>query len=570
MKVPKSIELTEEQLDALLVRVKNSALQPGDYEIIKAALDTVLFLEQAYEEKTFSIKRLLRMLFGARTEKTKNVVGTDDGDKKASGNNGCDGTKEQPAENTADCFNKDDACDSKAGSCNEDAPKKRRKGHGRNGADAYSGADKNVVAYLGLKSGDPCPLCPKGRVYKMKMPGVVVRIVGKPPLDAKVYELEKLRCNLCGEVFTASLPEQAGSEKYDETAKAMIGVLKYGFGFPFYRLEKLQDCFQWDKVEEGADLIYPAFEQLKRQAAQGSVIHNDDTIMKVLELMNNDDSQEDEDQAESLRKGMFTTGILSVTEGKKIALFFTGHKHAGENFADLLNKRQTDRSPPIQMCDALSRNSSEYAEVILAHCNVHARRKFVDVAENFPQECRYVLEVFEEIYKNDDISKKANMSPDQRLEFHKERSGPIMEEFLSWLNEQFDDKKVEPNSGLGKAISYVLNHWNELTRFLQVPGAPLDNNIVEQALKRVILHRKNSLFYKTLHGAYVGDMYMSLIHTCILAGKNPFDYITELQKHSSEVFKNPSQWMPWNYESTIAAMTSDPCLNTEGAIAIEV
>jgi hypothetical protein len=560
MKVPKSIELTQEQLDALLLRVKDSALQPGDYEIIKAALDTLRFLEQAYEEKTVSIKRLLRMLFGARTEKTKTVVVADDGDKKASGNNLCDGTN--------------DAYDSQRGPCKEDPVKKRRKGHGRNGADAYRGADKIVVAHLQLKSGDPCPLCLKGRVYRMKMPGVVVRIVGRPPLDAKVYELEKLRCNLCGEVFTAPLPEQAESEKYDETARAMIGILKYGFGFPFHRLEKLQDCLgvplpastQWDKAEEGADLIYPVFEQLKKHAAQGSVIHNDDTIMKVLELMKNNDSQKDEDQTGSLRKGMFTTGILSVKDGKKIALFFTGHKHAGENFADLLKKRQSNRSPPIQMCDGLSRNFSEYDEVILAHCNVHARRKFVDVAENFPQECRYVLEVFEEIYKNDDISKKANMSPDQRLKFHQDHSGPIMEEFLRWLKEQFDDKKVEPNSGLGKAISYMLNHWKELTRFLHVPGAPLDNNILEQALKRVILNRKNSLFYKTLHGAYIGDMYMSLIHTCILAGKNPFDYITELQKHSSKVFKNPSQWMPWNYESTIAAMASDPCLNIEGAI----
>jgi hypothetical protein len=303
-------------------------------------------------------------------------------------------------------------------------------------------------------------------------------------------------------------------------------------------------------------LIYPAFEEMKRQGAQGDIIHNDDTTAKILELMKNDEDQENEGQA--CRKGMFTTGILSVKAGRKIALFFTGQEHAGENFADLLEKRDAGRAPPIQMCDAQSRNFSETDQVILTHCNVHARRNFVDVAGNFPQECRYVLHVFEKIYKNDDLTKKQTMSPEQRLEFHQNHSGPIMEEFHSWLNKQFDDKKVEPNSGLGQAITYMLNHWEKLTRFLHVPGAPLDNNILEQALKRVILHRKNALFYKTLHGAYIGDMYMSLIHTCILDGGNPFDYLTELQLHSSYVFKNPRQWMPWNYKSTISALTFEP------------
>jgi len=393
----------------------------------------------------------------------------------------------------------------------------------------------------------------------LKVPGVVVGIFGRASLPAKVWEYEKLRCNLCGEIFEPDLPSEviaAREKKYDETAKSMIALLKYGFGFPFYRQEKLQACLgvplasatQWEKVEQGADLIYPAFEEMKRRAAQGDIIHNDDTTVKILELMKDEDG--------SPRKGMFTTGILSIKSGRRIALFFTGQQHAGENFADLLKKRDSNRAPPIQMCDALSRNYSNADEVVLTHCNVHERRNFVDVAENFPQECRYVLQVFEAIYKNDDITKSKDMSPDERLRFHQAHSGPVMEKFYDWLNEQFDAKKVEPNSGLGQAISYMLNHWDKLTRFLHVPGAPLDNNILEQALKRVILHRKNSLFYKTLHGAYIGDMYMSLIHTCILNGGNPFDYLTELQKHSSQVFKNPSQWMPWNYQSTISDITN--------------
>jgi hypothetical protein len=106
---------------------------------------------------------------------------------------------------------------------------------------------------------------------------------------------------------------------------------------------------------------------------------------------------------------------------------------------------------------------------------------------------------------------------------------------------------VEPNSALGGAISYLLRHWEKLTLFLRVPGAPLDNNICEQALKKAIRHRRNSLFYKTRHGAHVGDVFMSLIHTCELCETNPFDYLTELDRHAGEAGMNPKNWMPWNY-----------------------
>ena len=101
------------------------------------------------------------------------------------------------------------------------------------------------------------------------------------------------------------------------------------------------------------------------------------------------------------------------------------------------------------------------------------------------------------------------------------------------MEAQFAHHLVEPNSGLGKAITYFLRHWKGLTAFLREAGAPLDNNICERALKRAVLHRKNALFYRTLHGSEVGDLFMSLIHTCELAGANPFDYLTQLQRHAA-------------------------------------
>ena len=110
-----------------------------------------------------------------------------------------------------------------------------------------------------------------------------------------------------------------------------------------------------------------------------------------------------------------------------------------------------------------------------------------------------------------------------------------MKELHEWMEAQLAEHKTEPNSGLGKAISYLLNHWRKLTLFLRQPGAPIDNNIVERALKKAILNRKNALFYRTLNGAGVGDLFMSLIHTCELNGANPFDYLTELQRHAAEL-----------------------------------
>ena len=251
------------------------------------------------------------------------------------------------------------------------------------------------------------------------------------------------------------------------------------------------------------------------------------------------------------RKGMYTSGIMSTVGDRKMAVFMTGGHHAGENLADILAKRSTTLPPPVQMCDALSRNLPENFKTILANCLAHGRRRFVDVQFNFPEECTYVLETLEEVYINDAVTKQQNMTPDQRLKYHQEKSAPLMDDLQDWLKQQFDDKKVEPNSGLGQAISYMLNHWKELTLFLRVPKAPLDNNLCERALKKAILHRKNSLFYKTEHGAYIGDLFMSLIHTCNLCKVNPFEYLKMLQKYSSELFQNPDKWMPWNYEQSI-------------------
>jgi transposase len=425
-------------------------------------------------------------------------------------------------------------------------------GHGRNSVTAYTGAAKVCLPHATLQSGDACPECKKGKVYRQNEPATLVRIVGQAPLQATVFEMERLRCNACGQVFTADEPEKAGDEKYDATAIAMMALLKYGTGVPFKRLERLERqlgmplpaATQWDQMELGAKALGPAWDELIRQAAQGSVIHNDDTSMRILRLR-----REPGDK----RTGIFTSGIVSIVGARRIALFFTGSRHAGENMAEVLKRRARELPPPIQMSDALSRNTPklEGIKILLANCLAHGRRQFVELVESFPQECRCVLETLGGVYHYDAMAREQKLGPDDRLRFHQEHSGPLMKGLHKWMEEQFAEHRTEPNSGLGKAISYLLNHWRKLTLFLQQPGAPVDNNIVERALKKAILNRRNALFYKTVNGARVGDLFMSLIHTCELNGANPFEYLTELQRHSADLSARPEEWMPWNYRETV-------------------
>ena len=256
--------------------------------------------------------------------------------------------------------------------------------------------------------------------------------------------------------------------------------------------------------------------------------------------------------------------MVSVLNEGKAALFFTGRKHAGENLEDLLKKRNGGLQVPIQMCDALSRNAPKEFQALMANCLAHGRRQFVDIAENFPEECIHVLEELKKVYQNEARVREQQMTAEERLHFHQTESGPVMESLFEWFTRQFEEKKVEPNSGLGKAIQYMLNHWKKLTLFLREANAPLDNNICERALKKAIQHRKNSLFYKTMRGAAVGDLYMSLIHTCYFSGADPFDYLTQLQRNHERVAAAPADWMPWNYRQQLvsAEPASGPACGT--------
>jgi hypothetical protein len=521
---PEVTTLTGTQLEQLLAELR-PLLPAATCQLIEGLLHTLQGIMAAFEQKTLSIVRLKRMIFGHSTETTAKIFppkpGTDPGSEPA-----------------------------------PDGPKEKRKGHGRNGSKDYPGAKRVKIPHPTLKVGQLCSQCLRAKLYLLKVPARIIRIVAQPLFQATLYELERLRCALCGAVFTAPAPAEAGIGKYDPSVGTMLAVMRYGAGQPMYRMDKWQTHFgvplpastQWALIEAASATPALVVDALIGVAAQGRLIHHDDTTMRVQSLRQQLTQQPQEGKK---RTGIFTTGIVSQVGAHRVALFFTGNKHAGENLDQLLRRRAAGLEKPLQMCDGLSRNKSKEFETILCNCILHGRRGFVDVVESFPEECRFVVESLREVYRFDALAKEQKLSDAARLAFHQEQSRPVMDALHRWMEEQFDQRKVEPNSGLGQAITYMLKRWESLTRFLEVPGAPLDNNICEQALKMAILHRKNSMSYKTLNGARIGDVFMSLIHTCQLNRVNPFAYLMALQQHGQQVLKDAGRWLPWNYPEAI-------------------
>jgi len=389
-----------------------------------------------------------------------------------------------------------------------------------------------------------------------------MRLDGHALLSAVRYELEKLRCSACGQIFTASLPVEAGEEKYSARARAVWALARYYLGVPWYRLESDQalvgvpvpDATQWDQIEHVGNCAYPVFKSLARLGAQGEVSYQDDTPARILAVR--EENQEAAAQAQEnigarSRTGMYTTALIVQVGERRICLYYTGRQHAGENLTVLLHKWEPQRDKPWVMSDALASNSAEEAQLMRCHCWAHGRRKFSELEEVFPVESAVVTEALKLGFEHDEEARVQQMSAQERWVHHQPYSAPIMATLKGGLEQQTTERLVEPKSSLGKAIAYLLGHWETLTRFLTVPGAPLDNNTAERALKLGIRQRKNSLFYATEQSAYIASLLTSVIATCLQAGVNALEYLVAVQAQRQEVFANPAAWLPWNYPAAL-------------------
>jgi hypothetical protein len=545
MKPPGEVRLNQEEGEALIERLERDALTSEDRRVLVQLIRLYFWLLFALQEARFSLKRLRRLVFGDKRNKRQN---------SSRGGSSGPGEDDDPSATTGGAEAHPGSAPRGHEACGE-----HRAGHGRQGAETYVGAERVVCRHETLAVGERCPVCGRGRLYRFPA-GVEMRLDGNALVSAIRYELEKLRCSACGEVFTAELPGDVAEQKYSARARAVLAVGRYYLGLPFHRIEGYQgmlgvplpDATQWELIEKVGDSGYVVFRYLERLAAQGELIYQDDTAVRILSLVK--ENQGFAAQAEALglsrsqeRTGMYTTALVVKVGKRTICLYYSGRCHAGENLALLLKQRQAGRDRALVMSDALSRNEADEAALIRCHCLAHGRRKFSDLEEVFPHECQVVLEALKQVFEHDEVARQQQMDARERLAYHQAYSGPMMAGLQDWLKKQGDDRLVEPNSSLGKALAYMQGHWETLTRFLHLPGAPIDNNLCERCLKLFIRQRRNSLFYKTEHSAYVASVLTSLIATCLQAGVNAVDYLVALQESRHEVFLNPAAWLPWNY-----------------------
>jgi transposase len=547
MKRPEEVQLSREEGEALLARLEANTLTAEDRRVLGKVLTFYFWLLFALREAKLSLKRVKALVFGDKPKKPKppssggTASGESAGGSETASSASHGGSTAAPASR----------------------PEKKPPGHGRQGAEVYRAAQRIECRHEELAVGERCPACGRGRVYRLP-PGVEMRLDGNALLSAVRYELERLRCSACGQIFTASVPAAAGTEKYTARARAVLALARYYLGLPWHRLEGFQalvgvpvpDATQWDQAEVVGDSAYPVFKYLEKLAAQGEVLFQDDTPQRVLALIAENQQATAQARAQGKAKaeermGMQTTALIVQVGPRQICLYYTGRRHAGENLARLLGQREPGREKPLVMSDALSRNNAAGTPLIRCHCLAHGRRKFSDLAEDFPAESAVVVEALKSVYEHDEEARDKRLSAQERLAYHQTYSAPVFTTLKTWLEQQTTQRLVEPNSSLGKALSYLLDHWDTLTRVLEVPGAPLDNNTAERALKLVIRQRKNSLFYATEHSAYLASVLTSVIATCVQAGVNALDYLVALQEHRQEVFADPRTWLPWNYEAAL-------------------
>ena len=415
-----------------------------------------------------------------------------------------------------------------------------------------------------------CPSCSKNMHRAHKKVVTIIRVEG---FKEERNEIETARCLCCGVSVEAECSQSKEKTilQFSLPAAALIIGLRYAFGMPSFRLEavtssmgyRVPDSTQWDLFETAGNELHGFVKFLRETAKTAPVVQMDDTSVRINELtqMFKLRANGDVEALKSDRTGVNTTGFVAKFALGKICLFESGLHHAGEYFEKLMATK-TIEDEVILMADASSSNTSKIKllalEVRQANCNSHASRKFKELKDNpiFEEHVAIIMELYKSVFELD--KKLKLLEPDERLRKHQEFSLPKMEHIKAKILADFENHVVEPNSELGRAYNYFLNHFHKLTAFCKFAGAPICNNEVERVLKRAIRHRKNSLFYKNLIGAAIGDIHMTILLTAKENGIEPIEYLTHLLEFKEERQKNPDSWLPWNYPATIATLKPPP------------
>jgi transposase len=319
------------------------------------------------------------------------------------------------------------------------------------------------------------------------------------------------------------------------------------------------EATQWDQSEGGGDCAYKVFAQREREAAQGALIFHDDTAGRILAWSEETRALVAVAQAQGLsttteRTGMHTTALVVQVGEHTAMLSSSSRRHAGEHLQGWLDKREVGLAKPLAMADArASHEVADESRLRRCHCLAQGRRKCSDLEEGFPHECQVVVAVLRPVCAHEEHARAEHLGPEARLAYHQTQSQPLLDELQRWLDTRIDDHRVEPTSARGKAMGYMQRHGVTLTRFFSVPGAPLDNNVAERALKLFIRQRNNARFDKNAHSAYRARSLTSLIATCLYAGVKAVESLVALQEHRHEVVADPAAWLPWAYSTRRAS-----------------
>jgi hypothetical protein len=454
-----------------------------------------------------------------------------------------------------------------------------RDNHGRVAAKDCENAIQVFHQMNGLNAGDSCPACITGTVYKYASEPIL-SFQASTPIEVVSEHIEKCRCGSCQQIFSAIDPEILNRNsigRFSLEAVATLANMRYLNGMPFYRLEqilsekeiKVSDSGMWDSVKGGYGRLMPLWNEFKKEVANSDNLASDDGSSRVVSLQMDIKSEQKEaiknkKNPDKVRSGINTTCVIAGTDHGNLILFLTGRHHCGESLGSLLQEHRVTLNSFNFMSDAASTHTqliNDYLEVIkTANCLQHARDRFKQENKNFPIEAGIILGYISEVFAIERGVKQANVSNKIRLQVHKSLSLPIMNDLKQYAQSLIDQKIVEPNSNMGKYINYLKNHWSKLTAFTRIEGALIDNNACERAVKIIKRYLKNSLSYQSEEGAKVGDLFMSFGVTCKAFGISPIEYFTECMRFHEKLAENPSRFMPWNFNETIAELRADPLI----------
>lgn len=487
-------------------------------------------------------------------------------------------------------------------------PGGRAKGTGNRTLADFPGAKHTTVLFgPDMASGCKCPHCLQGKLERTRGSSRL-RFESRAPIEAVIYDVEKMRCGACRQEFEAPMPPETGPgiviSKATPRAAAQSLLLRYGQGFPDSRLDELQawhgmpfdNSRQWNIAKQAFDALAPIRAFHARFVANAKLRQVDDCTVRVIEDHMRIRYEVQCAEAAGFQERHVRTGLQATVyvatnpEGVTYRLFLIGRAHQGEREYEMAKLRNST-SPLTRVTDAASKASTlkpfpdpnehgfvpqgntskdrlEEQSVTQAYYLEHLRQTLDKATPGFTHEMPYLMERLVRIFELDADAKRNGLDDDARLALHQEHSVPLFEEMLTYARTEIaSNPKAEPNGDYRRALNYLLGNAEGLSAFLRVAGVPLTTTDAELGAKFTKKHHHNSLSFQTRKGADVGAFFMSLIASCLGLGVNPLVYLTAVLRWRSAITdENAGDWMPDTFERGVAAAEQAAVVDAKGYV----